>query len=111
MSEGKGLKARGLLGLALRAGALVPGAEMSLKLIREGKAALAILDREASPNTSKKIRDACNHRGIQVMLMDAGLLGQAAGKPGMAAAAMKTGSFAREFTRLCAETIQDSSTK
>lgn len=86
---------RGILGLAFRAGQLVPGAEMSLKLIREKGAALALLEPEASENTQKKVRDACNHYGIKVILLSAGTLGHACGRPGMAAAAVKPGNFSR----------------
>lgn len=85
----------GILGLAFRAGQLVPGAEMSLKLIREKGAALALLEPEASENTQKKVRDACNHYQVKVILLGAGMLGLACGRPGMAAAAVKPGNFAR----------------
>ncbi|NLX82439.1 MAG: hypothetical protein GXZ04_01270 [Clostridiales bacterium] len=93
-------KIRGLLGLAFRAGYLVPGLEMALKLIREGNAALAIVDQTASANTQKKVRDACNHYQVRVMLVDAGILGLACGRPGMAAGAIKEGGFAEELRKL-----------
>ena len=79
----------GLLGLAFRAGKLVPGAQMALTLIRDGKAALALLDETASANTVKKVQNACNHHQVQVMLLDEGVLGRACGRPGMAAGAVK----------------------
>ncbi len=86
---------QGMLGLAFRAGQLVPGAEMSLKLIKDGKAGLALLEPEASENTRKKVRDACNHYQVQVILLDAGMLGLACGRPGMAVGAVKPGNFAQ----------------
>ena len=86
---------QGILGLAFRAGQLVPGAEMSLKLIREKGAALALLEPEASENTRKKVTDACNHYQIKVILLSAGMLGLACGRPGMAAAAVKHGNFSQ----------------
>lgn len=100
-------KLAGLLGLAFRAGHLVPGAEMSLKLIRDKKAQVALLEPQASANTLKKMRDACNHYGIQVMLLDAGVLGKACGRPGMAAAAVKTGSFARQLITMNTNDVAD----
>ena len=88
---------QGLLGLAFRAGHLVPGAEMGLKLIRERKAGIALLDREAGANTRKKVLDACNHYQVQVILLDAGILGLACGRPGMSAGAVKAGEFSQQI--------------
>ena len=100
----------GLLGLAHKAGHLVPGAEMGLKLIGEGKAGLALLDGEAGANTQKKVRDACNHYQVQVMLIDAGILGTACGRPGMAAAAMKPGGLADQVILMCNQGKEQAST-
>lgn len=96
-------KLMGLLGLAFRAGHLVPGAEMGLKLIREGKAGIALLDANAGANTQKKVKDACNHYQIQVILIDVGILGEACGRPGMAAAAMKPGGLVNQLISLSAK--------
>ncbi len=90
----------GMLGLAFRARQLVPGAQESLKLIRDCKAGLVLLDPEASANTRKKIADACNHYHVQVILLDAGILGQACGRNGMAAAAIKTGQLCGQIRKL-----------
>lgn len=92
----------GALGLAYKAGQVVSGAELGLKLVREGKAGLVLLDAGASANTRKKIQDACKYRGIQVILMDAGLLGAACGRPGMAVGAVKSGGFAGQMIRQAA---------
>lgn len=86
---------QGVLGLAFRAGQLVPGAELGLQLIRERKAGIALLDCEAGANTRKKVMDACNHYQVQVILLDAGILGSACGRPGMSAGAVKSGEFSR----------------
>lgn len=90
----------GILGLAFRAGQLVPGAQLALELIRSKKAALAILDEGASPNTAKKMLDACRHYGVTAAKLPKGFLGQAAGRTGMAAAALKPGGFARQASNL-----------
>ncbi len=84
----------GILGLAFKAGQLTPGAEMSLSLIRENKAALALVDPQASANTRKKLEDACAYRGVSVFTLRTGLLGQACGRTGMIAAALKQGNLA-----------------
>ena len=91
----EGLK--GLLGLAFRARQLAPGAEETLKLVREGRAGLVLLDPQASANTSKKISNACNHYRVQVILLNGGILGEACGRPGMAAAAIKNGSLCEQI--------------
>lgn len=91
---------RGLLGLAFRARQLVPGAELGLKLIREGKAGLALIDPVASANTRKKMVDACNHYEVQGILLDAGILGEACGRSGMAAAALRKGQLCDQIRLL-----------
>ncbi len=100
-------KLKGILGLAFKAQQLVPGAEMSLKLIKEGKAGLALLEPGASENTRKKVRDACNHYQVQVILLDAGQLGMACGRPGMAAAAVKPGNFAQMILKTTKQILED----
>jgi ribosomal protein L7Ae-like RNA K-turn-binding protein len=101
----------GMLGLAFRAGQLVPGLELSVKLIKDNKAGIALLDPDASANTQKKMRDACNHYRIQVILLEAGMLGKACGRPGMAAGAVKPGGFAEQIKRKAEDTNQEQSTQ
>jgi hypothetical protein len=67
---------------------------MSLKLIREGKAALLLYDPEASALTRKKLLDAARFRNLPAFALKAGVLGESCGRPGMAAAAMKKGPLA-----------------
>ncbi len=55
---------RGALGLAFRAGQLIPGAEKTLMAIRDGRAGLILVDEGASDNTRKKLSDGCAHRNI-----------------------------------------------
>jgi len=91
----------GILGLAFRAGQMTPGAEMSLKLIRDGKAALLLYDPGASALTIKKLLDAARHRDVPAYALKEGTLGESCGRPGMAAAAMKSGPLsARAETML-----------
>ncbi|MGI6725172.1 MAG: L7Ae/L30e/S12e/Gadd45 family ribosomal protein [Christensenellales bacterium] len=95
----------GLIGLAFRAGQLVPGAQMALTLIRDGKAALVLLDETASANTLKKVQNACNHHRVQVMLLGGGVLGRACGRPGMAAGAVKPCGLADRLLAINQEMI------
>lgn len=95
---------QGMLGLAFKAGQLIPGLELSLKLIKDNRAGIALLDPDASTNTQKKMRDACNHYHIQVILLKAGMLGNACGRPGMAAGAVKPGGFAEQIICKAQET-------
>ena len=46
------------IGLARKAGAVVPGEELSAKAVRQGKAHLTIIALDASENTVKKIKTA-----------------------------------------------------
>lgn len=91
---GRDRELAGILGLAFRSGQLVPGAEMSLNLIREDRAALVLLDPKAGGNTRKKLEDACAYRSVAVFTLTDGLLGQACGRAGMAAAAIRQGELA-----------------
>lgn len=50
-------KALNMLGLAMRAGKLITGEELTIQDIRKGKVKLAIVAQDASENTRKKVRD------------------------------------------------------
>ena len=84
---------KGSLGLAYKAGYLIPGADKALMTLRDGKAALVLIDQSTSVNTRKKLTDGCVHRGIKITELPEGLLGQAIGKPGINAAALLDGGL------------------
>jgi len=88
---------RGLLGLAMRAGQVLPGAGRALDLIRQGQAGLILLDEGASDNTKKRFDDACAHHDTDCLLLSPGLLGEAIGRHGTMVAAMKPGSFTQKL--------------
>ena len=90
----------GRLGLAMRAGQVVSGDFAVEKLLRAEGAALVLLDAGASDNARKKASDACAHRGIPLAILEAGLLGQAIGKPGRIVAAVKTGEMGTVLCQL-----------
>lgn len=93
----------GILGLAFRAKQLVPGAQLTLELIRDGKAALVIVDETASPNTKKKVKDACQFYHVPMYQLPQNILGQSLGRTGMATAGIKPGGFAQQASALLSD--------
>ena len=89
--------AMGMLGLCARAGKLVSGEEMCVKAIRKGTVQLAIIDKGASANAKKAMGDACRSADVKLLTMPEGQLGQAIGKPGRMAAAIRDAGFAERL--------------
>lgn len=90
----------GLLGLAMRAGQLTPGADLALREIKAGKAALVLVDQDASENTRKKLQDACAFRRVPMHIMEAGLLDRACGREGRMAASLKKGGICSQILHM-----------
>ena len=88
---------RGLLGLALRAGQMTTGADLTLRQIKAGKAALVLLDADASGNTKKKLLDACAYRQVSAYTLPAGMIDTSCGKDGRFAAALSSGNLAEKI--------------
>ena len=99
-------KMRGLMGLALRAGQMTPGAAMTLDAVKAGRAALVLLDEGASENTRKKIRDACAYRRVPCFLLPEGWIDQSCGKEGRFAAAVAPGGLCEQMRRLMDAQVQ-----
>ena len=59
-------KALNMLGLAMRAGKLITGEEMTLKEIRQQRAALVLVASDAGKNTQKKIKDKSSYYEIKI---------------------------------------------
>jgi ribosomal protein L7Ae-like RNA K-turn-binding protein len=53
-----------LLGLAMRAGKLVTGEELTVADIRKNKTKFAFVASDASENTKKKIKDKCSYYNV-----------------------------------------------
>lgn len=102
---------RGALGLAYKAGQLVPGADKALLTLREGKAGLMLLDSAAAANTRKKLGDGSSHRGIRLLELPEGLLGHAIGRPGVNAAAVLIGGMAEKIEQTIRGGEYDSAAK
>ena len=90
----------GLLGLACRAGQITLGAELALREIKGGRAALALLDAGASEGTKKKIADACAYRAVPLHMLPEGEISGACGKEGRLAAAVKPGKLCQRMLEL-----------
>ena len=75
-------KIAGMLGLAMRAGKLVVGAEQVSIAIAKGRVFLVIASTEASTGTRKKLRTKCEFYGVKLINLDIeiGELGRILGK-------------------------------
>ena len=93
----------GILGLCMRAGKLVTGAQGAEKAIKSGEGVLALFDASASDGTKKAIRDACAYARVEWLQLPAGVLSRETGKSGRMAAAVTDASFARGILRAVQE--------
>ncbi|WP_160719966.1 YlxQ family RNA-binding protein [Bacillus sp. USDA818B3_A] len=90
-----------LLGLANRARKIISGEELALKEIRNNKAKLVLLAKDASANTTKKITDKCNSYHVPLKFVeDRYLLGQAIGKEARVVVAVLDHGFAKKLVTL-----------
>ncbi len=98
-----------LLGLARRAGAVVPGTDAARQAIRQGEARLVVTAGDASPVQMKKIERTLKNQAIpRVTLGDRAMLGAAVGRGPTSAVVVTGASFAAELTkRLGAECLPD----
>ena len=105
-------KIEGLLGLCVRAGQMTLGADLALREIRGkgGRAALALVDAEASQGTGKKMADACRFRNVPLFELPAGLLDRASGQSGRMAGTVKDGPLARQLIALLSSAQADGNT-
>lgn len=92
-------RARGLMGLCVRARQAVFGTDGCLNAIRAGKAGLLLLDGGCSEATGGRFRDACAHHGVPLRVLREGLLEEAAGRSGVVMA-LPPGGFADSLLRL-----------
>lgn len=89
-----------MLGLCMRAGGCVFGAEQCEKAVKNGKARLIILDAVVSDNTRKHFTDMCNYRGIALIsLKDEERLGRSIGKESIKVIGVIEGGFSRNILK------------
>ena len=83
----KSEKLLSLLGFAARARRLIFGTELCRNAMRSGQISLAILASDASPNTKKRIVDACKYYGCDVCQSEvtSAILASRLGKSGLVA--------------------------
>ncbi len=98
----------GLLGLATRAGLLIPGGERALQAVRQDKAALILLDEGASANTRKRFEDAAASHQTPLHILPPGLLEAATGKAKAIVAALPHGGLTDKVRKACTENPQQS---
>ena len=96
---------KGLMGLCVRAGQAVFGADGCQKAIREGKAALLLLDGDIAENAREKYTALCAGACVPLRLLPAGLMEASTGRTGMTMA-VRPGGFAEQMTR-CLEASGD----
>ncbi|USK35731.1 YlxQ family RNA-binding protein [Bacillus sp. F19] len=90
-----------LLGLANRARKIVSGEELVIKEVRQCRAKLVLLSKDASENTAKKVHDKCSFYNIPVVSVpDRYLLGQAIGKDARVVVALVDAGFAAKMKTL-----------
>ncbi len=89
-----------LLGLAQRAGKMASGEFAVLKAVKEGKASVVLVTRDASERTKKKFRDKCTYYNVPCFehgTMDA--VGHALGKEKRVSVAVLDPGFANEIVK------------
>lgn len=77
-----------ILGLCMRAGKLITGAQGTEKAVKSGEGVLALFDASASDGTKKAIRDACTYMRVECLQLPSGVLSRETGKAGRMAAAV-----------------------
>ena len=92
-----------LLGMATRAGAVVPGTERVREAARGGTLHLALLARDASENSRDKLLPLLQARGIShVLCYDRAALGAAVGRGPLSAVGVLDPAFANRLQNLLA---------
>ncbi len=85
----------------MKAGKLSSGDFAAEKVIRAGKAGLALIDPTASDNTKSKYRAMCENKGIDLIEVEE--LGRWIGKPGRMIAAVTDEQFTTMIKRASVE--------
>ena len=97
----------GYIGLAVRAGQAVTGEGACVTAIRAGKAAVAMLDSNASENAVKRFTDACTHHKVPLVKLPPELLQNATGKPGRMAMVMAPGGLCEKVLECMGKDMQN----
>lgn len=100
MTEEAEKRATGFLGICMRAGQLLSGQEACVDAVRREAARIVLLDEAASPNTLKRLRDACRTHGVPLYALSAGTLGRRIGREGRVVVALNEGGMAEKLLEL-----------
>ncbi len=93
-----------LLGLANRARKIISGEELVLKEVRNGKAKLVLLSKDASENTRKKISDKCRYYEVPMVLVEnREQLGSSIGKDARVVVAIMDIGFSKKLIEMLDE--------
>ncbi|HBQ64798.1 MAG TPA: 50S ribosomal protein L7ae [Clostridiales bacterium] len=91
----------GFLGLAAKAGKLVSGEEMCLRMIHKGKVRCIIMAEDASSNARQRLSKACSAAGIRCLTYgNKASLGRHIGKEIRAVVGVMDGNFSKRLMEL-----------
>jgi len=89
-------EALSLLGLARRAGAVVPGVEATRRSLEAGRVRLVLLATDASETQYRKVRALVRRRNVPVRrVSDKGMLGACVGRGTLSVVGVTSSSFVR----------------
>ncbi len=89
-------RAKGMLGLAVRAREACFGDDTCSRLIESGKCGMILLDGETGVNTRKKYQELCERTGVPLAVLPQGLMEEATGRTNKVAA-LREGAFAEQM--------------
>lgn len=92
-------KISGLLGLALRQGAISLGLSKAVELIRSNKASIAFIDSSASKNAEKRMTNSCNYYNVPLYTVSENMLEKATGKADLKVLALPKGNLSDEIKK------------
>ena len=110
VGEDRSEKLLSLLGFAARARRLVFGTELCRTAARAGQISLVVIAADASPNTKKRVVDACKYYGCDVCqsAVPSSILASRLGKSGVTAVVgLSDHNFIAGITALCARQTLD----
>ena len=110
VGEDRSEKLLSLLGFAARARRLVFGTELCRTAARAGQISLVVIAADASPNTKKRVVDACKYYGCDVCqsAVPSSILASRLGKSGVTAVVgLNDHNFIAGITALCARQTLD----
>lgn len=88
-------KLKGILGLSVRAGQAGFGEDVCRRMLDGGRCGMIFLDEEASLNTRRRYEQQCRRAGARLVILPAGFICDATGRPNMAMSLGK-GTFAEQ---------------